>query len=73
MIILTSRKDATDLMKKVGLVKDDYLGERGRTYFKLPHEDIVCQSTITKVGPKFYVSFFGEHAKIAQSIGIEGI
>lgn len=71
MITFSTRKEAKDLMKKIGLIKDDYPGERGRTYFKLPGEGVCCQSTIDKIGLTFYVCLYGQHAKIAALMGIK--
>lgn len=69
MVFANSLKEAKDIMKSIGLIKDDWVGEPGRTYWKLPEEEIVCQSTITRIhrryGATVYsLSFFGKHAEL---------
>lgn len=71
-IVVYSSSEAKSIMKKIGLVKDDYYGERGRTYFKFPNEGICCQATITKIGKSFYVSFFEKnHIEAARAAGYD--
>lgn len=67
MIIVDTMKEAKDIMKSIGLIKDDHVGERGRTYWKLPEEGIVCQSTITSMSGKKYLSFYGKHAELYKA------